>query len=119
MVCWAACLQELQLPIQSSGALVPNAFLTLTNLLQTPGHASAIAAAAAAAIMDHSPKVAYDVFVRCRNLRRSPAAAAGAGTLSQSRVDSCGNLLDPGLVAFAEVSIGLVFLSESSAGVRT
>ena len=47
------------------------------------------------------------------------AAAAGAGTLSQSRVDSCGNLLDPGLVAFAEVSIGLVFLSESSAGVRT
>ena len=32
-------------------------------------------------------------------------------------MDSCGNLLDPGLVAFAEVSVVLVFLSDTSAGV--
>lgn len=49
------------------------------------------------------------------------AAAASQSRMASQRVDSCGNLLDPGLVAFAEVSssIGLVFLSESPEGVGT
>ena len=69
--------QELKLPIQSGGVIVPEAFLTLRGLASTPGHASKQggSASSASSAAAGGATAEYDVYVSCCNLERKGHAS--------------------------------------------